>query len=66
MWKAQRLLAKAMGIQLIFASAIQDYNTLGEFPYIIRVAKAGINSKTQRTHLRAVSVSFNQEVAQAA
>jgi hypothetical protein len=66
MWNAQRLLAKAMGIQLVFASAIQDYNTLGEFPYIIRVAKAGINSKTQRTHLRAVAVSFNQELAQVA
>lgn len=65
MWKAQLLLAREMGIQLVFASAIQDYNTLGEFPYIIRVAKAGLNAKTQRTHLRAVSVSFNQEVAQA-
>ncbi len=62
MWQAQRLLARAMGIQLVFASAIQDYNTLGEFPHIIRVAKAGTNSKTQRTHLRAVSVSFNQDV----
>jgi hypothetical protein len=66
MWQAQRLLAQAMGIQLVFASAIQDYNTLGEFPYIIRVAKAGTNSKTQRTHLRAVSVSFNQDLARAA
>lgn len=66
MWKAQRLLAKEMGIQLVFASAIQDYNTLGEFPYIIRVAKAGFNAKTQRTHLKTVSVSFNQDLPQAA
>lgn len=66
MWDAQRRLAQVMGIQLVFASAIQDYNTLGEFPHIIRVAKAGTNSKTQRTHLRAVSVSFNQDLTQAA
>lgn len=66
MWKAQLLLAREMGIQLVFATAIQDYNTLGEFPYIIRVAKAGLNAKTQRTHLRAVSVSFNQEATQTA
>lgn len=66
MWKAQVLLARSMGIQLVFASAIQDYNTLGEFPHIIRVAKAGMNAKTQRTHLKAVSVTFNQEAVQAA
>ncbi len=66
MWKAQVLLARSMGIQLVFASAIQDYNTLGEFPHIIRIAKAGMNAKTQRTHLKAVSVTFNQEAVQAA
>lgn len=65
MWNAQRALAQAMGIQLIFATAIQDYNALGEFPYIVRVAKAGFNAKTQRTHMKAASVLFNREVAEA-
>ena len=51
LWRAQRLLAEAMDVQLIFATALPDYNTLGEFRRFIRLRKAGKNQKTGRWHL---------------
>lgn len=66
MWKAQRLLAAAMNIQLIFTTAIQDYNALGEFSNFKRIRKAGRNAKTGRTHLEVATYKLNelkQEVA---
>lgn len=63
MWKAQRLLAQAMGLQLIFTTAIQDYNALGEFNNFKRIRKAGIHSQTRRTHLELVSYSLVDEEA---
>jgi hypothetical protein len=63
MWKAQRLLAQAMGVQLVFATAIQDYNTLGEFSSFVRLRRAGQNSKSGRWHLECVRYRLNEEPA---
>ena len=63
MWRAQRLLAQAMGVQLIFATAIQDYNALAEFSAFVRLRRAGQNSKTGRWHLESVRYRLNDEVA---
>lgn len=63
MWKAQRLLAQAMGVQLVFATAIQDYNTLGEFSSFVRLRRAGRNSKSGRWHLECVRYRLNEEPA---
>lgn len=60
MWKAQRLLASAMNIQLIFTTAIQDYNALGEFSNFKRIRKAGHSSKTGRTHLEVAKYKLNE------
>jgi hypothetical protein len=61
MWKAQRLLAQAMGVQLVFATAIQDYNTLSEFSSFVRLRRAGRNSKSGRWHLECVRYRLNEE-----
>lgn len=61
MWKAQRLLARSMGLQLIFATAIQDFNALGEFESFIRLRKAGQHSKTGRRHLELMKQTFLPE-----
>lgn len=58
MWKAQRLLARSMGLQLIFATAIQDFNALGEFDAFIRLRNAGQNSKTKRHHIELMKQTF--------
>ena len=52
MWKAQRLLAASMGVQLIFATAVEDYNALAEFNRFVRLRKAGPHTGTRRWHLR--------------
>lgn len=54
LWIAQRAVAKAMGIQLIFATALSDYNTLGEFERIFRLRKSAQNTKTNRFHIELV------------
>jgi hypothetical protein len=66
MWKAQRLLAQAMGVQLVFATAIQDYNALAEFSAFIRLRRAGQNSKTGRWHLETVRYRLNDEATHGA
>jgi hypothetical protein len=63
MWKAQRLLAQAMGVQLVFATAIQDYNALAEFSSFVRLRRAGQNSKTGRWHLESVRYRLHDEVS---
>lgn len=65
MWKAQRLLAQSMGVQLVFATAIQDYNALAEFSAFVRLRRAGQNSKTGRWHLESVRYRLNDEAANA-
>lgn len=60
LWQAQRLLAQAMDVQLIFATALPDYNTVGEFGRFVRLRKAGKNSKTGRWHLEAVDFKLNE------
>ncbi|MFT3804041.1 MAG: hypothetical protein QM766_22840 [Burkholderiaceae bacterium] len=59
MWRAQRLLAEAMNVQLIFATALQDFNALGEFQRFIRLRRAGQNSKTRRWHLELANLKLN-------
>lgn len=59
MWRAQRLLAEAMNVQLIFATALQDFNALGEFQRFIRLRRAGQNSKTRRWHLEFANLKLN-------
>lgn len=61
LWQAQRMLAASMGVQLVFATALQDYNALGEFPSFIRLRRGGKNSKTNRTHLETVRFKFNEQ-----
>jgi hypothetical protein len=63
MWKAQRLLAQSMGVQLVFATAIQDYNALAEFSSFVRLRRAGQNSKTGRWHLECVRYRLNKPPA---
>lgn len=66
LWKAQRMLANAMGVQLIFATAVQDYNTLGEFGKFVRLRRAGQNTKTRRWHLETADFQLNEPMAEAA
>ena len=63
LWRAQRLLAQAMDVQLIFATALPDYNTVGEFSRFVRLRKAGKNTKTGRWHLEAVDFKLNEHLA---
>ena len=65
LWKAQRMLANAMGVQLIFATAVQDYNTLGEFGKFVRLRRAGQNTKTRRWHLETADFQLNEATAEA-
>ena len=66
---AQRLLAKEIGVQLIFFTANADYNILAGFRRVIRLRKSGANSKTNRSHIEMVSAVFEdlaeQEVEEA-
>ena len=65
LWKAQRMLANAMGVQLIFATAVQDYNTLGEFGKFVRLRRAGQNTKTRRWHLETADFQLNEPMIEA-
>ncbi|ADU34877.1 hypothetical protein [Variovorax paradoxus] len=58
MWKAQRLLAASMGVQLIFATAVEDYNALAEFNRFVRLRKAGPHTGTRRWHLEVANYTF--------
>ena len=60
---AQRLLAKEIGVQLIFFTAQADYNILAGFRRIIRLRKAGVNRRTNRSHIETVSVVMNDVAA---
>lgn len=55
---AQRLLAKEIGVQLIFFTANADANILSGFRRVIRLRKSGVNSKTNRSHIEMVSAVF--------
>jgi hypothetical protein len=66
LWKAQRMLAQSMDVQLIFATALPDYNTVGEFGRFVRLRKAGKNTKTGRWHLEAVDLNLKPQEALAA
>jgi hypothetical protein len=55
---AQRLLAKEIGVQLVFFTANADYNILSGFRRVIRLRKSGANSKTNRSHIEMVSAVF--------
>lgn len=59
MWRAQRELAESIGVQLIFTTAIQDYNTLAEFGRFLRLRRAGQNSRTRRWHLEAADFQIH-------
>jgi len=56
---AQRLLAKEIGVQLIFFTANADYNVLAGFRRVIRLRKSGANIKTGRSHIEMVSAAFD-------
>lgn len=60
LWRAQRLLASAMNVQLIFATAMQDFNAIGEFQRFIRLRKAGQNTKTRRYHLEVANLQLSE------
>jgi hypothetical protein len=59
MWHAQRLLAAEMNVQLVFATAIQDYNALGEFQRFVRMRKLQ-NLKTKRWHLEGANFTLTE------
>ena len=61
MWKAQRLLAAAMDVQLIFATALPDYNAVADFPCFIHLRKAGKNTKSNRWHLEIVDFTLRND-----
>lgn len=50
-------LARQLGIQLIYATGIQDYNALAEFGHLIRLRRAGTHSETGRTHLATIETA---------
>lgn len=58
--RVQRQFAKAAGLQLIFATALADYNSLGEFQRFIRLRHAGRNSKTGRNHIEMVDFQLTE------
>lgn len=66
MWKAQRLLAASMGVQLIFATAVEDYNALAEFNRFVRLRKAGPHTGTRRWHLEVANYTFTPKHQEAA
>lgn len=57
-WRAQRAFARAMGVQLIFATGINDIDTLGEFEHFIYLRDGGVNSKSGRHHIEHVELSL--------
>jgi hypothetical protein len=63
MWKAQCMMAQSIGVQLVFLTAIQDYNALGEFSNFIRLRSAGKNTKTGRSHVEVATLHLNEPVA---
>ncbi|USX27257.1 hypothetical protein NHH73_02850 [Oxalobacteraceae bacterium OTU3CINTB1] len=66
MWKAQRLLAAAMDVQLIFATALPDYNAVADFPRFIHLRKAGKNTKSNRWHLEIVDFTLRDNETETA
>jgi hypothetical protein len=56
------LLAREIGVQLIFFTANADYNVLAGFRRVIRLRKSGANSKTGRSHIEMVSAAFDDLV----
>lgn len=61
MWKAQRELAAAMDVQLIFATALPDYNAVADFPRFVHLRKAGKNNKSNRWHLEVVDFTLKND-----
>lgn len=55
---AQQLLARQIGVQLIFFTASADANILAGFRRVIRLRKNGVNSQTGRSHIEKVSAVF--------
>ncbi|MEG2155195.1 MAG: hypothetical protein RRY41_09470 [Burkholderiaceae bacterium] len=64
--RAQRMLAEAMGVQLIFATALPDYNSLGEFRRFIRLRRAGKHSGTGRLHIELAEMTLASKPEEAA
>ncbi|WP_281459238.1 hypothetical protein [Pseudomonas rhizophila] len=60
----QLMLAKAVGVQLIFFTATKEVNTLAGFQKVIRLRKGGVNSVTKRTQLQMVKSTVNTEIQQ--
>lgn len=56
---AQRLLANALGVQLIFFTASADANVIAGFRQVIRLRKSGVNSKTHRSHIQMAAAAFD-------
>lgn len=55
---AQRLLAKEIGVQLVFFTANADHNILAGFRRVVRLRKSHVNSKSNRSHIEKVSAAF--------
>lgn len=66
LWEAQLMLANAIGVQFVFATAIHDYSTLGQFKHFVRLRAAVVNSKTRRRHIQHVGFHLNDPVVEVA
>lgn len=66
LWEVQLMLANAIGVQFIFATAIHDYNALGEFKHFVRLRRGSQNLKTGRKHIELVDYHLNDEIREAA
>jgi hypothetical protein len=60
---AQRLLAKEIGVQLIFFTANADANILAGFRRVIRLRKSHMNSRSQRSQIEMISATFEDLTA---
>lgn len=66
LWEVQLMLANAIGVQFIFATAIHDYNALGKFKHFVRLRRGSQNLKTGRKHLELVDYHLNEDMGETA
>ncbi|WLH14728.1 hypothetical protein PSH74_10610 [Pseudomonas hefeiensis] len=59
----QIMLAEAIGVQLIFFTAMKDVNILAGFQRVIRLRKEGV--KSGRSHIQMATATFNTAVQRA-
>lgn len=61
-WQAILSLADSMGVQLIIATGMKEYDTLSVFRRFLRLAKSERNMTTGRTHVSVADFNFRPEL----